>query len=98
MAEIPQKRDFLAWSIQNFTRKVKQFVWKYYITWIINLANKLYDVEKFFISFYTKCYWKLSCFIKKSCNQTYYSVNLWLRCIRKVRMIKNDQNEWKAFF
>ena len=32
MAEIPQKRDFLTWSIQNFVRKVKQFVRKYYIT------------------------------------------------------------------
>ena len=46
MAEIPQKRDFLTWSIQNFVRKVKQFVRKYYITWLIDLANKLYDVEK----------------------------------------------------
>ena len=32
MTEIPQKRDFLTWSIQNFIRKVKQFVTKYYIT------------------------------------------------------------------
>ena len=32
MAEIPQKHDFLTWSIQNFVRKVKQFVRKYYIT------------------------------------------------------------------
>ena len=47
MAEIPQKRDFLSWSSQNFVRKVKQFVRKYYITWLIYLANKLYDVEKF---------------------------------------------------
>ena len=31
MAEIPQKRDFLTWSIQNFIRKVKQFVGKYCI-------------------------------------------------------------------
>ena len=29
MAEIPQERDFLTWSIQNFARKVKQFVRKY---------------------------------------------------------------------
>ena len=28
MAEILQKRDFLTWSIQNFVRKVKQFVRK----------------------------------------------------------------------
>ena len=46
MAEIPQKCDSLTWSIQNFIRKVKQFVRKY-ITLLINLANKLYDVEKF---------------------------------------------------
>ena len=32
MAEVPQKRDFLTWSIQSFLRKVKQFVRKYYIT------------------------------------------------------------------
>ena len=31
MAEIPQKQDFLTWSIQNFIRKVKLFVRKYYI-------------------------------------------------------------------
>ena len=47
MAEIPQKRNFLTWSIQNFVRKVKQFVKKYYITWLIDLANTLYDAEKF---------------------------------------------------
>ena len=47
MAEIPQKRDFLTWSIQIFVRKVKQFVRKYYVTWLIYLANKLYDIEKF---------------------------------------------------
>ena len=29
MAEIPQKCDFVTWSIQNFVRKVKQFVRKY---------------------------------------------------------------------
>ena len=51
MAEIPQERDFLTWSIQEFVRKVKQFVRKYYITWLIDLTNKLYDVEKFLISF-----------------------------------------------
>ena len=32
MAEIPQECDFLTWSIQNFVRKEKQFVRKYYIT------------------------------------------------------------------
>ena len=31
MAEIPQKLDFLTWIIQNFVRKVQQFVRKYYI-------------------------------------------------------------------
>ena len=31
LAEIPQKRNFLSWSIQNFVRKAKQFVRKYYI-------------------------------------------------------------------
>ena len=47
MAEIPQKRNFLTFSIQNFVRKVKKFVRKYYITWLIYLVNKLYDIEKF---------------------------------------------------
>ena len=43
---------------------------KYYITWLIDLANKLYDTGKFLISFYVICYLKLSCFIKKFCKQT----------------------------
>ena len=54
MAEILHKRDFLTWSIQSFVKKVKQFLIKY-ITLLIDLANKLYDVEKFLISFYTMC-------------------------------------------
>ena len=56
MVEIPWKRDFLAWNIQNFVRKVKQFVRKYYITWLIELANKSCGAEKFLISFYAICY------------------------------------------
>ena len=52
VAKIPQKHDFLTYSIQNFARKLKQFVRKY-ITWLIDLANKLY---KFLISFYAMCY------------------------------------------
>ena len=31
LVEIPEKRDFLTWSIKNLVRKVKQFVTKYYI-------------------------------------------------------------------
>ena len=51
------KWDYLTWSIQSFLRKVSRFVRKYYITLIIELANKLYDKEKFFlISFYGICY------------------------------------------
>ena len=56
MAEIPQAHDFLTWSIQNFVRKEKQLVRKYYITWLSDLNNKLYDTEKFLISFYAICY------------------------------------------
>ena len=56
MTDIPQKRDFCTWSIHSFVGKVKQYVRKYYITYLIDLANKLYDVEKFFISFYSMCY------------------------------------------
>ena len=51
MAEIPQERDFLTWSIHNFVKKVKQFVWKYYTTWLIDLANKSYDVENSWFHF-----------------------------------------------
>ena len=40
MAEIPQKHDFLTWGIQTFVRKVKQFVRKYYITWLHLFFNK----------------------------------------------------------
>ena len=47
MSEMPQKRDFLTWSIQNFLRKRIQFVRKYPIAWLIDLANKLHDVNKF---------------------------------------------------
>ena len=46
MIEIPQKHDFLTWSIQNSVRKVKQVDAKY-ITWLIDLTEKLYDTEKF---------------------------------------------------
>ena len=41
MAEIPQERDFLTWSIQNFVTKVKQFVRKYYVTWLIDQFDSL---------------------------------------------------------
>ena len=47
MTEFPQKLNFLSWSIQVLVKKVKQFVRKYYITGVIDLGNKLYDVEKF---------------------------------------------------
>ena len=56
MTEIPQELDFLIWSIQNFVKKVKQFVRKYYITLLIDLPKKLYDIEKFLISFHAICY------------------------------------------
>ena len=42
MVEIPQEHDFLTESIQNFVRKVKQFVRKYDITLLIDLANKAF--------------------------------------------------------
>ena len=56
MAEIPQKRDFLTWSIQNFVQKVKQFARRCDIIWLMDLANKLYDVKKLLISFDAICY------------------------------------------
>ena len=39
MTEIPQKQDFLTWGIQNFVRKMKQLVRKYYVTWLVDLLN-----------------------------------------------------------
>ena len=45
--QISQKRDFLTWNIQNFVRKMKHLVRIYYITRLIDLPNKLYDVETF---------------------------------------------------
>ena len=64
MSKIPQKHYFLTWSIENVIRKVKQFLRKY-IIWLIDLANKLYEVERILISFYA-----MSFFIKKFCKQT----------------------------
>ena len=48
MAEIPQKHDFLTWSIQEFVRKVKQFFTKYYITWLIDLCHVLLKIVLFY--------------------------------------------------
>ena len=56
MAKFHKKHNFLTWSIHNYVRKVKQFVRKCYITWLIDLANRLYDIEKFLISFYVMSY------------------------------------------
>ena len=39
---IPQGHYFFTWSIQNFVRKVKLFVKKYYVAWLFDLANKLW--------------------------------------------------------
>ena len=50
------KMWFLTWRIKNFVWKVKQFVGKYYITWLIDLVNNLYVVEKLLMSFYAICY------------------------------------------
>ena len=55
------------------------------ITWLTDFANKLHEVKKFLISFYTICYSKLSCFIKKFCKITFWikfnlttCINMWL--------------------
>ena len=69
MAEILQKRDLLALSIQNFVTNVKQFVRKYYITWLIDLPNKLYDIEKLLISFYVVLLKIVLFFFKKIVNE-----------------------------
>ena len=57
MAGIPQKRDFPTSTIQIFVRKVKQFVRKYYITWLIDLANNLWRRKIYWFYF-------MSCVIK----------------------------------
>ena len=58
LPKIPSIHNFLSWSIQNFIRKWNSLL-EIIITWLINLANKLNDVEKFLISFYEKLgkYW-----------------------------------------
>ena len=55
MIDIPQKPDFLTCSIQNSVRKVKQVDAKY-ITWLIDLTEKLYDTEKFLDFIYAMCH------------------------------------------
>ena len=34
MAEIPQGRDFLTWSTENFVKNVKQQILYYLINWL----------------------------------------------------------------
>ena len=55
MAEIPQECDFSLGALKILYEKWK-FVRKYYITLLIDLANKLYVVEKLLISFYAISY------------------------------------------
>ena len=67
------KTWFSPLSIQNFVIKVKRFVRKYYITWLIDLPNKLYDVEKLLISFsFYVVLLKIVVFFKKNCKQTFW--------------------------
>ena len=60
MAEIQQEHDFFTWSIQNFVRKMKKKTTKKQTVLeniiLLDLANKLYDTDKFLISFYAICY------------------------------------------
>ena len=59
MAEIQQEHDFFTWSIQNFVRKMKKKKKKKKVLEniiLLDLANKLYDTDKFLISFYAICY------------------------------------------
>ena len=60
MAEIQQEHDFFTWSIQNFVRKMKKTTTKKQTVLeniiLLDLANKLYDTDKFLISFYAICY------------------------------------------
>ena len=109
MVEIPQEHYFLTWNIQNFVRQVKQFVRKYYITWLIDLANKLYDYDLYYL--------KLSCFIKKFCyllnkfqfNSLY--INMWLSSLnifsrksvlwdKKMAVMSQfaDMTSWSFFY
>ena len=77
IAEILQKRNFLIWNIQNFARRVKQFVRKYYISWLIDLPNKLFDAEKIII--------KIIIIIKnyEIKWEIFNSVNLWISSYKK---------------
>ena len=65
MADIPQKRDFLSWSIQNIVIKAKQFVRNYYITWLIHWANKQDNMDKLLTSFYAIVLLKMVLFCQK---------------------------------
>ena len=59
MAEIQQEHDFFTWSIQNFVRKMKKKKKKKKVLEniiLLDFANKLYDTDKFLISFYAICY------------------------------------------
>ena len=78
--------DFLTWSIQNFVRTVKQFVRKYYITWIIYLADKLYDREKF-IDFIL-CHVLLKIALS-------WGYPLWLTCMSSTE--KQGQSNFKFY-
>ena len=53
MTEITQEHDFFTWSIQNFVKRVKKFVRKYYIDLSNDLTNKWYDVENSWLHFIT---------------------------------------------
>ena len=59
MAEIQQEHDFFTWSIQNFVRKMKKKKKKKKVfenIILLYLAKKLYETDKFLISFYAICY------------------------------------------
>ena len=56
MAEIWQEHDFFTWSIQNFVRKMKKKKTVLENIILIDLAKKLYDTERFLISFYAICH------------------------------------------
>ena len=85
MAEIPQERDFLTWSIQNFVTKVKQFVRKYYITWLIDQFNSLHiNIWLSSLNIFDKSQF---CEMKK---RHIYSLSLWLMLCKKG---KNEMNK-----
>ena len=95
--------NFLSWIIQNFVRKVKQFFKKYY-SWFCFLSFIIKNCLVLLRNSVNINTWLPSLNIFEEIQffeikrETFNSVNLWVSLYKKVRISKNEQWEWKAFF